>query len=81
VSVLSAVACAVRSYENLQIEMQLKHVRTVVPAVDGINKVTAVAWAPNNSRAAIAVGGSILLVDERGEKRDKFAVKAADAKV
>ena len=33
--------------------MQLRHMQTVVPAVEGTNKVTAMAWSPNNIKLAI----------------------------
>ena len=33
--------------------MQLKHLKTVVQAQDGIMKVTAFAWSPNNSKLAV----------------------------
>ncbi len=59
--------------------MQLKHAKTVLPAVDGIAKITALAWSPNNARLAIAAADRVVhLCDENGERRDKFATKPAD---
>lgn len=44
--------------------------------------MTAVAWAPNNSKLAVCtVERVVLLFDEQGEMRDKFATKPADSKV
>jgi len=40
-------------------------------------KVTAVAWAPNGRRlAVVTVDRVVLLFDENGERKDKFATKA-----
>ena len=40
------------------------------------------AWAPNNSKLAICtIDRVVLLFDELGEKRDKFATKPADSTV
>lgn len=59
--------------------MKLKHVRTVLPPQAGLNKVTAVAWAPSNSRLAVVCTDRVVhLFDENGDKRDKFSTKAAN---
>lgn len=59
--------------------MQLKHVKTVLPPSDGVAKVTAVAWAPNNARLAVVTADRVVhLVDEHGERRDKFSTKPID---
>lgn len=57
--------------------MQLRHVRTVLPAQDGPLKVTAVAWSPNSTRLAVATYDRVIsLFDENGEQRkDKFSTK------
>ena len=40
------------------------------------------AWASNNSKLAVCtVDRVVLLFDEQGEKRDKFATKPADSSV
>lgn len=40
------------------------------------------AWSPNNQKLAVSTYDRvILLYDEHGERRDKFATKPADAKV
>ena len=42
----------------------------------------ALAWAPNHTKLAVCtVDRVVLLFDENGEKRDKFATKPADAEV
>lgn len=49
---------------------------------EGASKVTALAWAPNNTKlAAVTVERVVILFDELGEKRDKFATKPADPSV
>lgn len=37
--------------------MQVKHLNALFPAGDGINKVTAMAWSPNNMRLAVVTMG------------------------
>ena len=59
--------------------MQLKHTRSLVAPVDGIAKITAIAWSPNNARLAVVTADRVVhLFDENGEKRDKFSTKPAD---
>ena len=42
----------------------------------------ALAWAPNHTKLAVCtVDRVVLLFDENGEKRDKFATKPADAEL
>lgn len=49
---------------------------------DGAAKITAMAWAPNNNKMAIvSTDRVVVLFDENGEKRDKFATKPGDSKV
>ena len=49
---------------------------------EGAAKITAMAWSPNNSKLAVSTNDRvILLYDEHGERRDKFATKPADPKV
>lgn len=44
--------------------------------------MTALAWAPNNSKLAVCtVDRVVMLFDDQGEKRDKFATKPADPNV
>ena len=49
---------------------------------EGAAKITALAWAPNNMKLAVCTYDRVvLLYDETGERRDKFATKPADPKV
>ena len=49
---------------------------------DGAAKITAMAWAPNNTKLAVCtVDRVIILFDEHGERRDKFSTKPIDSKV
>lgn len=49
---------------------------------EGASKVTALAWAPNNTKlAVVTVDRVVILFDELGEKRDKFATKPANPNV
>ena len=59
--------------------MKLTHSATVLPHVDGICKVTALAWSPNNRKlAAVTVDRIVHLFDESGERRDRFTTKPND---
>jgi len=62
--------------------MQLRHLRNLLPASEltegRFQKITALAFAPNNSRlAVVTVDRVVLLFDENGEQKDKFATKPA----
>lgn len=61
--------------------MQLRHVRSILPAQDGPMKVTAIAWSPNSTRIAVATYDRVIsLFDENGEQRkDKFSTKPVRA--
>lgn len=49
---------------------------------EGAARVVALAWAPNHTKLAVCtVDRVVLLFDENGEKRDKFATKPADPEV
>ena len=62
--------------------MQFKHLKTVLPPVNQISRVHAIAWSPNNRRLAIADANRfVYLFEENGEKRDRFTTKPADPKV
>lgn len=59
--------------------MQLRHLKSIMPPTDGMCKVTALAWSPNNRRlAVVTVDRVVHLFDENGERRDKFSTKPAD---
>ena len=49
---------------------------------EGAAKICCLAWAPNNKKLAVCTYDRvILLYDENGERRDKFATKPSDSKV
>jgi len=59
--------------------MQLKYQQTLSPASQGINKVTAICWAPNGKKLAVCTTDRfVLMFDENGVRKDKFATKPAD---
>ena len=59
--------------------MQLKHVKSVTQPNEGISKVTAACWAPNGKRLAICtVDRVVMMFDEDGVRKDKFATKPID---
>lgn len=59
--------------------MQLTMMQSLMePSKQGMKKVTAMAWSPNNKRlAVVTVDRVVYLFDEQGERKDKFATKAA----
>lgn len=62
--------------------MQVRHMKTLMPAQPGIARVQAMAWSPNTKRLAVADSGRFVnLFDENGEKRDKFMTKPVEGKV
>jgi hypothetical protein len=59
--------------------MKLKHWKGLLPPGEGLSKVCAVAFTPNNARlAVVTTSGVVHLYDENGEKRDKFSTKPAE---
>lgn len=62
--------------------MQVRHFKTLNPGSEGLARTQAIAWSPNNKRLAIADYNRVVhLYDEKGERRDKFPVKASDKSV
>jgi intraflagellar transport protein 172 len=62
--------------------MQIRHLKTVVQASESLNRITGLAWSPNNQKlAVVGVDRIIYLFDETGERKDRFATKPADPKV
>ena len=65
--------------------MDLKHscvILFVLIVQDGMAKIAAIAWAPNNLKLAICTSDRIIhLFDEMGEKKDKFSTKPVEPKV
>ncbi|CAH1397619.1 unnamed protein product [Nezara viridula] len=61
--------------------MQLKHLKTILPAKDGPNNVLAMAWSPNNMKLAVCTYDRVvLLFDENGVRKDKFTTKPSDSR-
>jgi len=59
--------------------MKLKHLKTLIPPADGMCRVTAMCFSPNNTRlAVVTVDRVVHLFDEEGERRDKFSTRPAD---
>ena len=59
--------------------MQLRHLKSVSPGVDGLNRVGCCEWSPNNKRLAVVSADRVVsLYDETGEKKDKFSTKPAE---
>mmetsp|Transcript_11730 Transcript_11730/g.22317 ORF Transcript_11730/g.22317 Transcript_11730/m.22317 type:complete len:1744 (-) Transcript_11730:31-5262(-) len=65
--------------------MQLRHLKTIhnpAQMVDGtFQKITALAWSPNNLRLAVAtIDRYIILYDDKGEQIEKFSTKPGNKK-
>ncbi|KAL3991031.1 WD domain G-beta repeat family protein [Acanthocheilonema viteae] len=61
--------------------MRLRYLATIVEQQDGTAKISAMDWSPNGKKLAVANADQvILLFDETGKRRDKFATKPIDAK-
>ncbi|CAL8090514.1 unnamed protein product [Calicophoron daubneyi] len=61
--------------------MRLKHVKTIVPAQECEAKINCIAWSPNNKKLAVCnCENVIMLFDENGDRRERFAAKAADSR-
>ena len=58
--------------------MNFKHTKNLHPNFDQMQKIFAICWSNNMMRLAVALADrQIWLFDESGEKKDKFATKAA----
>lgn len=61
-----------------RVGMQLQHLQTLLPPDERINKVTAIAFSPNNKKLAVVTLDRVVhLFDENGERKDKFITKPA----
>nr|CCC93338.1 unnamed protein product [Trypanosoma congolense IL3000] len=61
--------------------MQAKHYKTLMTSQQGLARIQAICWSPNNKRLAVADNNRVVnLYDEHGERRDKFPTRAADGK-
>lgn len=62
--------------------MQVRHLKTLSPGTSGLARTQGIAWSPNNKKLAIADFHHVVhLYDEKGERRDKFPVKASDKSI
>ncbi|KAK4876609.1 hypothetical protein RN001_009115 [Aquatica leii] len=60
--------------------MQLKYIQTLLDAQLSEARIIALAWSPNNLKLAVATTDrQVLLFDEFGKKRDRFATKPAES--
>ncbi|CAJ0935257.1 unnamed protein product, partial [Mesorhabditis belari] len=61
--------------------MKLKYQAQLLPQQGGASRICAIASTPNASKAAVATTDrAIVLFDEKGEQRERFATKPIDAK-
>ena len=59
--------------------MQLKYLQSITQPSDGLNKITALCWAPNGKKLAVCNSDRmVLMYDEDGTRRDKFPTKPCD---
>lgn len=59
--------------------MQLKYLMTVLDPQPQINRISCMAWSPNNLKLAVGTPDRVvLLFDENGQRRDKFSTKPSD---
>uniref|UniRef100_F1LHQ0 Intraflagellar transport protein 172 n=1 Tax=Ascaris suum TaxID=6253 RepID=F1LHQ0_ASCSU len=61
--------------------MRLKYLQTILEQQDGAAKIAALDWSPNGAKLAVATADrSIVLFDEKGQRRDKFPTKPTDSR-
>lgn len=59
--------------------MQIKYWKQLAAPIDGMQKISALAWSPDSKRYAVATADrSILLFNENGERKDRFNTRAAE---
>jgi len=59
--------------------MQLRYLKNLHPPVDGMSKVTSIAWSSNTTKlASVSADKIVQLFDEHGDKQDRFSTKPAD---
>ena len=59
--------------------MQIKYWKNLQQPIDGMQKISALAWSADSKRYAVATADrSILLFNENGEKKDKFNTRSAE---
>lgn len=61
--------------------MKLKHMKTILAPQANEARINAIDWSPNGKKLAICSSDRvIMLYDENGERKDRFATKSADTK-
>jgi intraflagellar transport protein 172 len=62
--------------------MQLRFLQAIQTATTPNARISTMAWSPNGQKLAVAGQDRVVvLYDDAGDKKDKFATKTADAKV
>ena len=56
--------------------MQVKYLKSLNKAVDGMKKISSICWSPNNRRLAVATADRYIhLFDENGNPMERFLTK------
>jgi intraflagellar transport protein 172 len=59
--------------------MQLRHLQSISQPAEGIQKVTALCWAPSGKKLAVCTTDRVVVMfDDAGVKKDKFSTKPAE---
>ncbi|CAG9326113.1 unnamed protein product [Blepharisma stoltei] len=59
--------------------MQLRYSKNLQPAVDGMQKISAITWSANGMRLAVSTADRVVhLYDDQGERKDKFPTRPAE---
>ena len=59
--------------------MQLRYSKNLQTAVDGMQKISAVAWSSNGQKLAVSTADRVVhLYDDSGERKDKFPTRPAE---
>jgi intraflagellar transport protein 172 len=61
------------------VNMQIKYWKNLQQPIDGMQKISALAWSPDSKRYAVATADRVVhLYNENGEKKDKFTTRPAE---
>ncbi|CAH8560325.1 unnamed protein product [Schistosoma turkestanicum] len=61
--------------------MNLRHLKTFIPAQENEAKIQGIAWSPNNKKLSVCTSDQlVILFDENGERRTRFSAKNSDSK-
>ena len=59
--------------------MQIKYWKNLQQPIDGMQKISALAWSPDSKRYAVATADRVIhLYNENGERKDKFTTRPAE---